>query len=81
VLADGDGSVTVQVEPVLLFINHVSVDATLKSAVLVTGAFVVMVPLVLNVPVAKVNPAPTVTLLNPPAPLPYKIDVPLVAGA
>ena len=59
-LADGDGRVTVQVEPVLLFINHVSVDATLKSAVLVTGALVVTVPLVLNVPVVKVNPVPNV---------------------
>ena len=34
-----------------------------------------------NVPVVKVMPDPMVTLLNPPAPLPYRIDVPLVAGA
>jgi hypothetical protein len=34
-----------------------------------------------NVPVAKDNPVPTVTLLNPPDPLPYNIDDPLVAGA
>ena len=34
-----------------------------------------------NVPVVKEIPDPMVTLLNPPAPLPYRIDVPLVAGA
>ena len=34
-----------------------------------------------SVPVVKEMPDPIVTLLNPPAPLPYKIDVPLVAGA
>jgi hypothetical protein len=34
-----------------------------------------------SVPVVKVMPDPMVTLLNPPAPLPYRIDVPLVAGA
>lgn len=34
-----------------------------------------------NVPAENDNPVPTVTLLKPPEPLPYKIDVPLVAGA
>ena len=34
-----------------------------------------------NVPVENDNPEPTVTLLNPPDPLPYNIDDPLVAGA
>jgi hypothetical protein len=32
-------------------------------------------------PPTKDNPDPTVTLLNPPDPFPYKIDVPDVAGA
>jgi len=34
-----------------------------------------------NVPVENESPVPIVTLLNPPDPLPYKIEVPLVAGA
>ena len=34
-----------------------------------------------NVPAENDNPVPTVTLLKPPEPSPYKIDVPLVAGA
>ena len=38
-------------------------------------------PVADNVPVAKLMPDPMVTLLNPPLPLPYRIDVPLVAGA
>ena len=38
-------------------------------------------PVADNVPAAKLTPVPIVTLLNPPAPLPYRIDVPLVAGA
>ena len=37
-MVDGVGKVTVQVEPDLLLINHNSVAATVKSAVLVTGA-------------------------------------------
>ena len=71
---------TVQVEPDLLLINHRSVAATVKSAVLVTGADAA-VAVEANVPAVKDRPVPTVTLLNPPAPLPYKIEVPLVAGA
>jgi hypothetical protein len=63
VLADADGSVTVQVEPDLLFINHVSVDATLKSAALVTGAFVVTVPLVATL----IEPVPLVMDIPVPA--------------
>ena len=38
-------------------------------------------PVADKVPPAKATPVPIVTLLNPPAPLPYRIDVPLVAGA
>ena len=38
-------------------------------------------PVADSVPAAKATPVPIVTLLNPPAPLPYRIDVPLVAGA
>ena len=38
-------------------------------------------PVADNVPPEKATPVPMVTLLNPPAPLPYKIEVPLVAGA
>ena len=37
--------------------------------------------LLLNVPVLNNNPVLTVTLLNPPEPFPYKIEVPEVAGA
>ena len=69
-----------QVEPDLLLINHRSVAATVKSAVLVTGADAALA-VEANVPAVKDRPVPTVTLLNPPAPLPYKIEVPLVAGA
>ena len=35
----------------------------------------------LRVPATKLMPDPIMTLLKPPAPLPYRIDVPLVAGA
>lgn len=38
-------------------------------------------PVADSVPAAKLTPEPIVTLLNPPEPLPYRIDVPLVAGA
>jgi len=38
-------------------------------------------PVADSVPAAKLTPVPIVTLLKPPVPLPYKIDVPLVAGA
>ena len=38
-------------------------------------------PVADKVPPAKATPVPMVTLLNPPAPLPYRIEVPLVAGA
>jgi len=38
-------------------------------------------PVADRVPVAKDTPVPIVTLENPPAPLPYRIEVPLVAGA
>ena len=77
VLVEVVGNVTVQVDPDLLLINQVSPAPTVKSAVLVMGADVVTD----SVPAEKVRPVPTVTLLNPPEPLPYRIDVPLVAGA
>jgi len=38
-------------------------------------------PVADSVPAEKATPEPMVTLENPPAALPYKIDVPLVAGA
>ena len=38
-------------------------------------------PTALSVPAENVKFVPIVTLLNPPAPLPYRIDVPDVAGA
>ena len=38
-------------------------------------------PVADSVPATKDTPVPIVTLLNPPAALPYKIEVPLVAGA
>jgi hypothetical protein len=79
-LVDAVGKVTVQVEPDLLLISQTSVAATVKSAVLVTGADGALV-VAANVPAEKDRPEPTVTLLKPPEPLPYRIDVPLVAGA
>ena len=38
-------------------------------------------PVADRVPVEKDTPVPMVTLEKPPEPLPYRIDVPLVAGA
>ena len=38
-------------------------------------------PVADSVPAAKETPDPIVTLLNPPPALPYRIEVPLVAGA
>lgn len=51
------------------------------GAVPVTDVTVPPEPVADNVPAAKLTPVPIVTLLKPPEPLPYKIDVPLVAGA
>ena len=51
------------------------------GAVPVTLVTVPPDPVADNVPPAKATPVPMVTLLNPPEPLPYRIDVPLVAGA
>jgi hypothetical protein len=39
------------------------------------------VPVADNVPATKDTPVPMVTLLKPPEPFPYRIDVPEVAGA
>ena len=38
-------------------------------------------PVADSVPAEKATPVPIVTLEKPPAPLPYRIEVPLVAGA
>ena len=38
-------------------------------------------PVADSVPAEKATPVPIVTLEKPPDPLPYRIDVPLVAGA
>ena len=69
------------------------VPATVSAGVVVGLATVIMPPVKLtevtvppepvadNVPAEKLTPVPIVTLLKPPEPLPYKIDVPLVAGA
>ena len=51
------------------------------GAVPVTDVTVPPEPVADNVPAAKLTPVPIVTLLKPPEPLPYRIDVPLVAGA
>ena len=51
------------------------------GAVPVTDVTVPPEPVALKVPAAKLTPVPIVTLLKPPVPLPYRIDVPLVAGA
>ena len=51
------------------------------GAVPVTLVTVPPEPVADRVPPAKATPVPMVTLLNPPAPLPYRIEVPLVAGA
>ena len=51
------------------------------KTILIAIALPVVAPVDDNVPELKESPVPTVTLLNPPELLPYKIDVPLVAGA
>ena len=51
------------------------------GAVPVTLVTVPPEPVADSVPPEKATPVPMVTLLNPPAPSPYKIEVPLVAGA
>ena len=51
------------------------------GAVPVTLVTVPPEPVADNVPAAKETPVPMVTLENPPDPLPYRIEVPLVAGA
>ena len=38
-------------------------------------------PVADSVPAVKATPVPIVTLEKPPEPLPYRIEVPLVAGA
>ena len=51
------------------------------GAVPVTDVTVPPEPVADSVPAAKLTPVPMVTLLKPPEPLPYRMDVPLVAGA
>lgn len=69
------------------------VPATVNAGVVVGLATVMMPPVKLTVvtvppdavearvPATNVNPVPTVTFENPPAELPYKMLLPLVAGA
>ena len=58
--------------------RSVPVVPSVSAATLVT---VPPEPVADSVPAVKATPVPMVTLLNPPDPLPYRIDVPLVAGA
>ena len=51
------------------------------GAVPVTLVTVPPEPVADKVPPAKATPVPMVTLEKPPEPLPYRIEVPLVAGA
>ena len=51
------------------------------GAVPVTLVTVPPDPVADSVPAEKATPVPMVTLEKPPAPLPYRIEVPLVAGA
>ena len=51
------------------------------GTVAATDVTVPHVPVADSVPPAKETPDPIFTLLNPPEPLPYRIDAPLVAGA
>ena len=71
--------ITGVVVPVATVLDRsVPVVPSVSAATLVT---VPPDPVADRVPPAKATPVPMVTLLNPPAPLPYKIEVPLVAGA
>ena len=51
------------------------------GAVAVTEVIVPPEPVALKTPATKLTPEPVETLLKPPKPSPYKMDVPLVAGA
>ena len=71
------------VDPLAAAIEMAGVVPPLDTtgAVPVTEVTVPPEPVADSVPAAKLTPEPIVTLLKPPDPLPYKIDVPLVAGA
>ena len=58
--------------------RSVPVVPSVSAATLVT---VPPEPVADNVPPEKATPVPMVTLEKPPAPLPYNIEAPLVAGA
>ena len=61
-----------------VLVRSVPVVPSVSAATLVT---VPPDPVADSVPAVKATPVPIVTLLNPPEPLPYRIEVPLVAGA
>ena len=62
-------------------VGFATVPLTPFAEVTETVVTVPPLPVADNVPPAKEIPDPTVTLLNPPALLPYKIELPDVAGA
>ena len=71
---------TLAVAAAMLIAGVVPPDDT-TGAVPVTLVTVPPDPVADSVPAEKATPVPIVTLENPPDPLPYRIEVPLVAGA
>jgi hypothetical protein len=62
-------------------VGFVTVPLTPFAVVTETVVTVPPLPVAESVPPENATPDPIVTLLNPPAPLPYKIELPEVAGA